>query len=105
MSSWKIECIVGNILEVLFDSETYWKLFLGGVVAFFIWFFYVGYQDKQEHEKRLQQAAVAERILFERNHCKLIGHVVIPRFKHDGTVHKQYQCDGGIFLDYELSLR
>lgn len=36
------------------------------------------------------------------HHCEHIDHIAVSRGRQGGVVYKQYRCDNGLFLDYEI---
>lgn len=97
--SFKIEDIVGDILEVLFDSDTWCKLAVVGIPSFLFFWLNSCERQKMELNEKVNQATPS---YLEQHHCEHVGHVAVSHGRSDGTVHKQYQCDGGLFLDYEV---
>ena len=49
-----------------------------------------------------QRKAHAYSEYLSAHHCEHIDHVAVSRGRQDGVVYKQYRCDNGLFLDYEI---
>lgn len=70
-------------------------VFLGVVVLLHNLFFPDAKRDSQRRAHAYSEYLSA-------HHCEHIGHIAVPRGHQDGVVYKQYRCDNGLFLDYEI---
>ena len=78
-------------------------------IIFFLWFLcrFV-FDDKlaelaEEGMKRAEEESQALSAYFEQHHCEHVGHISLSRGDHArGCIFRQYKCDNGLFLDYEI---
>ena len=95
------------------DDVTMGDIFLGFLaVIFFVWFLCAFvFDDKlaelaEEGRRRAEEERRALSTYFEQHRCEHVGHVSLSsRSSDSGRIFKQYKCDNGLFLDYEIENR
>lgn len=57
----------------------------------------------EEDRKRAEEENRALSTYFEQHHCEHVGHISLSRGDYArGCIFKQYRCDNGLFLEYEI---
>ncbi len=95
------------------EADTMGNIFLGFLaIIFFAWFLCKFVFDDtlaewaKERRKREEEESQALSTYFEQHRCEHVGHISLSRGDHArGCIFKQYKCDNGLFLDYEIKDR
>ena len=95
------------------DDVTMGDIFLGFLAVILVALFLCKFvfDDKlaefaEERRKRVEEERQALLTYFEQHRCEHVGHISLSsgRYGH-GRIFKQYKCDNGLLLDYEIKNR
>lgn len=92
------------------DDVTMGDIFLGFLAVIFVALFLCKFvfdaklaEFAEEGRKRAEEERRALSTYFEQHRCEHVGHISLSSGRNNhGRIFKQYRCDNGLLLDYEI---
>ena len=90
-----------------FSSVAFWAMIFFFSIIFAPPYLFPDYFSRREEERQMEvrEAERAYSTYLDQHKCVHVSHIVVSHPRASGTVYKQYQCNNGLFLEYEIRKR